>query len=744
MPDGRFPTDPAPGTPQMTMSSGAHPGLLGGYSVAARPFGAPGAGDAATHVSRLFFYLRRFWWIPVLTIAAALCAMAAFQAVRKPTFVSTARMTLVGSVRVPEGSVYSEEIQNFFGTQVELMRSTRLQQRAAERLNAQNPNLSDAPVEVTARQTPKASLFDLSVTSPDREYARAYLDALMDEYLDYRKEIRSDASDNTLATLSERVFEQEKDLKAAQEAFTEYQRDNNLAVLQQQSAAAASYLSRLTTQLSDLQLELNMIESEAVSTNDLEIAGHDALPRTANGALPPELQNARQQIEILKFERDELGRYLRPEHPKMQKLTDDITRAESMVTIYRDQTREQFTGLRESTRERVRNLQAAIQEWETTLNDANTRIAVAEKLKANVIRIEGLYERLSGLLQNVDVGKDLSSMNLNILERASPAIPAGPRTPRLIVFSGFIGLVIGLGLVFLVSRFDDRFTSLEEVARVFEEEILANIPNIAGFGNAKLPLVSDEGERPMFTEAYRSLRSTLMFQKFDGPQPRLLLVTSAIPGEGKSTIAANLACTLAHGGAKVLLIDADIRKGAQNATYGMSRDPGLTGFLQYPGGRGRPEEFIRPTTVPNLSLMASGALLKTHTEIFLGNVLDRLLEHAREHFDYTIMDSAPVFAVDDTPTIAPKVDGVVFVVRSDFSRVRAAQHALDILYQRQVKVLGLVVNRLNPRQRSYYYYKYADYYGSESDRSRSNGRSKQIEAVTLESSGDGRKTGKLS
>ena len=192
-----------------------------------------------------------------------------------------------------------------------------------------------------------------------------------------------------------------------------------------------------------------------------------------------------------------------------------------------------------------------------------------------------------------------------------------------------------------------------------------------------------------------------------GERPRVILITSAIPNEGKSTVAANLARTLAQGGSRVILIDGDMRKGALHQLLGLKRDPGLSDLLGKPDTL---DQVIQADSALGFSFIGSGSVSRNTGDLLLGPDFDRLLARLREQFDYVLIDSSPVFAADDASTLAPKVDGTLFVVRSGFSGARLAREALDLLYQRQAKILGVVFNRANTSSRSYYYYKYADYY----------------------------------
>jgi len=210
-------------------------------------------------------------------------------------------------------------------------------------------------------------------------------------------------------------------------------------------------------------------------------------------------------------------------------------------------------------------------------------------------------------------------------------------------------------------------------------------------------------------ESYRSLRSALLFLDSEKERPKVMLVTSAMPNEGKSTIATNLARILALGGARVLLVDGDLRKGRLHDLLGLSPAPGLADLLR------RTEDFdkiVQTSSLPNLSFVARGANLPNAGDLLLNPVFDQFLEHVRRQYDHVIIDSSPVFATDDATTMAPKMDGTLFVVRSHFSRTSMIKEALEQLYRRQAKVLGLIVNRANSSDQSYHYYKNGEYYSA--------------------------------
>jgi capsular exopolysaccharide synthesis family protein len=272
------------------------------------------------------------------------------------------------------------------------------------------------------------------------------------------------------------------------------------------------------------------------------------------------------------------------------------------------------------------------------------------------------------------------------------------------------GLIAGLGIIFLITARDDRFNTLAEVNEQMGDILVGQVPEVPLLkSGAPLALLQDNDDRHIYAESYRSLRSALLFLAVEGERPKVLLITSAVPNEGKSTITTNLARALALGGSKVLLVDGDMRKGHLHDLLGLESKPGLAELLRQPDD---PYQFIQTNSLANFSFLARGSSLNNPGDIFLNSGFEKVLNRLRKDFDYILIDSSPVFAADDATTLAPKVDGTLFVVRSRFTRARMVREALDLLAQRQARVLGLVLNRADASARSYYYYNYSDYYAS--------------------------------
>jgi len=669
--------------------------------------------------------LRQRWWVPALTLALFLGAAIGFILWASPTFVSQASMWETEKLRLPEGAQFSEDPQNYLGTQTELLRSGRMRQLTLASLQAVMTNAvprgkDGQPLEVklVLKQAPKSSVFVVEASSSDPAYTRAYLDSLMNEYLEYKKNVRKVVSGDTLASISEQVLRLERDLKADQDALTTFEQSNNLAVLQEEGTIAGGYLARLKTQLSDYELESQLIEATALEQNmngagTTNFSGSllDSLEgqNTAQSAATVERQTAFQQVELLKIERDKLSKYLQPKHPKIVKLDAEIERSQKLLELYRDQNREQLATTRQALKMKAASVQSSIKEWEAKVVDANARIAQAEHLKLNVNRTQSLYDRLVALLQNVDISRNIDQGTLAILESASPPKRSYTREISALVMASLGGLAVGLGILFLMVIRDDRFMSVVEVNAALGDAVVGLLPEMTQKDEAAMTLLELDDPRYMYAESYRSLRSALLFLPGEGERPKVLLITSAVPNEGKSTVAANLARTLAMGGSRVLLVDADIRKGHLHKLLGLQSEPGLVELLRQPDSL---DSVIQRDSLQNFAFLSRGKALSHSSDLFLSQAFDSVLARLRREFDYVLIDSSPVFATDDATTLAPKADGTLFVVRGNYSGARQVREALELLRQRQAKVLGLVFNLADVSARSYHYYKYADYHGA--------------------------------
>ena len=223
-----------------------------------------GDGDADSvsplKVQRFFRFLRNYWWAPVLTTLLLAGGALFYNSWSLPTYTSVARVWETEKLRLPEGAAFTGDASTYYGTQIELLRSVRMQEMALARLQASRTNYiplgDDAKplrVKLQITQAPKSSVFAIEASCSNPEYAQAFLNALTAEYVEYRRSIRKLVSGDTLSSISEQVLRLERELKTDQDALTAFEQTNNLAILQEEGTVAAGYLSRLKTQVFGFQ-----------------------------------------------------------------------------------------------------------------------------------------------------------------------------------------------------------------------------------------------------------------------------------------------------------------------------------------------------------------------------------------------------------------------------------------------------------------------------------------------------------
>jgi polysaccharide biosynthesis transport protein len=417
---------------------------------------------------------------------------------------------------------------------------------------------------------------------------------------------------------------------------------------------------------------------------------------------------AKQQLAVLKSERDEFAKVLRSKHPRMIEYAHKISQQEILIATLREQSLERFKNKRDSIKRQIDNLTSVIGEWDKKALSLSERLADYNRIKGNFDRTKSLYDRLVNNLHDVDVTRNVDQDLVSILERASSAQPVKPGIERELILGLCAGLLIGMCILLFLDHIDDRIASIVDVHSRLDEHILGQIPTEKHKG-ALEPLRQND-PRHAFAESLRGLRSSLLYLPFEGDRPKTILVTSAVPNEGKSTVALNLAITMALAKVRVLLVDADLRRGTLHRWIGRESTPGLSDLLE---AKVPLEKCVLPTPVPGLDLIAHGGETLNPGELFLGPLLDQFLRDIYARYGYVIFDSSPIMAADDVTSLAPKLDASIYVVRFSHSSARSSKRALELLRDRQANVIGIVCNDVSHAHDEYYQYKYPEYYGSQ-------------------------------
>jgi len=682
------------------------------------------AAITTTIVTRLHRYkalLLRRWWIPLLTISLGLFvgAWMIFQAPN--AFLSTSKMMLAGKLNLAQNAVYSEDTNNFYGTQIQVMQSDEVRTGAEALVRATHPELQPVKMSLTVTQRPRTSIFELEAIGASPEYTQAYLNAVMQKYLDVKKGMRADEGSHVTTAITEQLVQVEKDLRNGEDEMLEFQKDNNIGLLQGEGNSAAAYLVKLNQQFASLKTEYDLLSLLDLDQNldrqqtSLKPADDSSTSAQDDQGMPfadvgpeGEYLKAKQAVQLLKAERDTLSKDLRPKHPKILKLNDEIDKQEKLIALYRQDAVEKLDTRRKSIGKQMENLKSNIAEWEKKALDLSQRLAQFNRLKDKVDRQKTLYDRLTNSLKDVNVSQVTDAGDqVSIMANATTPISVRPGLVKSLLIGLGFGAFAGLVILVLLDRVDDRMASFTEFQHHFTENILGQIPKEKSKGS--VTLLQPDDARHIFAESYRNVRSSIFFMPYEGPRPKTLLVTSAVPNEGKSTVSSNLAITMALSGAKTLLIDGDLRRGALREAFGIGSKIGFSEVLKEEVNW---REVVVPTSLPSLFVLPRGNTLSQPSEHLLRESTDAFLKDIYNHYDYIIIDSSPVLAADDTTSLAPKIDATLFVVRLSYTSARLTRKALELLYHRQVNVPGVILNYVDTSLPEYYYYQYAEYYNT--------------------------------
>lgn len=640
-------------------------------------------------------------WI-ILTCIGVCAALFLIRAlIQGPMYVSTAKLMAGGQITLPEKSIFQEERLGYFGTQMNILQSARVQERAFERVSVLHPELKQVKVGLNVRLSDEAAILKLEAFGPEPAYTQAFLAQLIQSYQDFKRQIRAQTAEATTLAIQDELLKLQKEIDDAEAAKVDFQKKHNVTFMREQGASVGTNLLRLKNQLSELTTQYNLLASadiDSLPPGSEQLAGLEAYAQYL------ELKNQLQNSELML---GQYKKYMRPTHPKLASMDDKVTQLKAALETTREQSRISLQRTRESIKAQMDNLGSVVGEWEKRALKFTQELTQFEQLDARLQRAQTQYDKLVSNVQSVDMSQKLSNDLLSVLEDATPGLRVPSYFLKRTAMGALAGALLGAGILFIISLFDNRISSIEELSNHLHYPALGVIPAEKLMDNERLKVLSKDDERPVFAEAYRNLRSSLTHTKMEnGAPPKVIMLTSSVPGEGKTTVSANLAVALSLTGAKVLVLDADLRKGRLHDDLGQDSANGLSEVLQ---GKLQPSTAIKQYS-ENLHFITRGTAMEHPAELLTEKSLKGLIEKFRTQYDWVIIDTPPILAAEDATLINAYADVLIFVVRAHFTQSSQVHAALRMLKSRQIEPKGIVFNLLDLEHPNYYHYKYTDYY----------------------------------
>lgn len=683
---------------------------------------APGAipGSLSVKLFRLRGLVRRYWWILLLTVAAGL-GLEAWIVFNKPDlYTSSSDLIVREELDVGDaGKKYYDSYGSLMGNTLKMLESLEVREAASRRLELEAPQLR-GDVTVTANVTPRTSIFTISGTGTNPIFTQKYVDAVIAEFMVQYRGLRQGVSTETGADLNVQLEKVRERLTGQKEKLNAFVKANNMQFWAQQRDEAANFLATLRNRQNNLRAERSRLENLTPdqllsSASQPQQVGGTSAPGSdmaqESNSLSSELVNQYlstiQTLNQKQAQIEERSRFWKPKHPRMQALQGEADLLNRTLDGIRSQTINLSKARIAAIDAELKSLDENVRLWTEKAKEASDKDGDYKSLADEVKRSESQEDKLLDSISKIEITSDQNL--LKVIRKATPAVLVAKGTVKHLVMGLIGGLVIGGLILFFLDRHDDRLTSSTELLDHFSEPVLGQIPDVRSSRTAHgLPLLDTEDERYTYAEAFRSLRSSLIFMP-NQADLKALLITSAIPNEGKSTLASNLAITMANGGARVLLVDADLRRGDIATLFDIDGQRGLCNILR---GEMPWRETIIESRFKNLSIIPRGPVTNQSGELLLRPIVETMLEEMKAAYDLVIFNSAPILATDDTPTLSPHFDGVLMVIRAQFTSAKLTLNALGALYQRQVNVLGLILNCVDTETPDYYYYRYPKYYAA--------------------------------
>ncbi len=647
--------------------------------------------DLANEVRQYWYVVKRRRWVLLTTFVIVILSTAIHSRYQVPVYEATA--TLIIESNIPHlsspGEVPAGDARSFYQSQHGIIRSYGVAKMAvgALGLGADGGEASDATIagfqrRVSVEPVSGSRLVEVSMTGTEPEEVARGVNTLVRMYIYRNLEDRRAASKDAFTFLSERLAILKAQVAKSEHELLEYKQQEDIVSLEKRQALVEERLSELTGRHTEAALERADLETVLREARALKAQPElvVAIPRIRGNEL---LQQLNSDLIRLQLERGQLAQKYKPKHPKIIQLQSqiDILRARRDIEVdkairsleveYRIcQQNEQ--GIRASLGERKRE----------------SRQLAQQAIQYGILKREAesnrqMYDVLLQRLKETDFSGNITINNIRVIDQARvPQKPLTPKTWKMLAAAVAGSLLFGLVLCVVVDYFDSALRSEHDVETCLGCSVLGLVPRAKDL----------EQSSTAVHRAYSDLKTGLDFFSQEHVL-RSLLITSAVAGEGKTTSVAHLGKRFAHGGRRVLLIDADLGRPDLHRRFALEPETGLSSYFldQLPV-----DQILFDSGTPGLKLLPAGLIPPNPAELLGSPAMAELIEELKGRFDLVILDSPPCSLGLEVAALASRVDGVLFVVKAHSTPRTVARRALRKLEQFQARLLGVVLSGLDP------------------------------------------------
>lgn len=576
---------------------------------------------------------------------------------------------------------------------------------------------------------PNTRVIDLHFRSPNKELAARVVNTLASTYIEQNFKTRFESTMQASDWLSRQLVDLQMKVETSQEKLIQYQKAHQILGIDEKQ-------NLTTAKLDELNKELTAAESERMQKESVyrlaQSGDTESAASVSNGIAQGKssentsmlLEKLQEQKADLKIQVAQLSTQFGPSYPKLAQLNNQIQEVDAQIQNEMKKVAGRLRGDYLASLQRENMLRGALEEQKRQANKLNESAIEYSLLKRDFETNRTLYEGLLQKLKEAGVTAGLRSNNIRQVDIArTPESPSEPNVPRNLGFGFVLGLSSGIGLAFLIEGMDNTVRTPEQAQAISGLPSLGIIPLGAKshsdstsrqrlkVASSKEPveLITQSRPQSQMAESYRALRTSLLLTSLGAP-PKTILITSALPQEGKTTTSINTAIVLAQKGTRVLLMDADLRRPSIHKTLGMGPRIGLSNVLT--GGCAIEHAIVRSSMLPNLFILPAGTPPPNPAELLASAQMLQTLQELREQYDHIVIDTPPTLSVTDAVVLSTRADAVVLVIRSGQTTKPALRRSREILAQVSARASGVLLNAVNLNSPDYYYYyEYQGKYG---------------------------------
>jgi len=568
--------------------------------------------------------------------------------------------------------------------------------------------------DISVTEIPKTDIVRIACTTGKAQLSADIVNQLVQDYITRSFQSRADATKRVEDFFSRQLDDLKKDVGTSQERMLDLQKKLGVLGFDPKD-------NQITTTLDELNHAAGVAEIARITAETryqvLSSMDPSILDQAGNAYAPSNVSALRSQLDAARANLAQLNTTLGPNNPRELAVKNQITELTKQISEEEDRILSETKQAYLAAKAQENQTNAALDNEKTTVYQLRDDLLEYTLRSREYESNRTLYEGLVNRLRTAGVEAGLESTEIEPIDTAYP--PLGPTLkPRTNIFvvDTFVMLVLGVILAFVLESLDTGLRSVAEIESVSGLPSLALIPRArrsvsdeTSLSTAMRNLGTLSSPKSQFSEAFRALRTSLLLSVAGG-EPKVILLTSATPSEGKTTVSINLACVLAQRNVRVLIIDADLRRPTVHHRFGLNGKVGLTSVLT--GSVSLEDAIQNVPEIPQLDVLVSGPVPPFPTEMLGSETMHQLLERVKGMYTHIVMDSPPLLSVTDSVVLARDADAVVMIVRHGKSSKHAMRRARDLLVRSGAPVTGIVLNAVDLNSPEYYaYYGYYGYTG---------------------------------